>query len=995
MNRGRPRGDDEAVPPGDEDLALTETAAASPTALRQSNTELASQLGKFRIQSLLGAGGMGQVYEAFDPELERRVAVKVLLDTGSEEGRARLLREARAMAKLSHPNVITVFEVGTVGDKDYVAMELFPGGTLGDWLGREAPREREVLAAFVAAGRGLAAAHAQGLVHRDFKPGNVLRDARGRIVVTDFGLARTVGEGAPVVADDGGAGPPPSTIETRTGALMGTPAYMAPEQWTGERVTPATDQFAFCVALWEALAGKRPYGGATLDELRAGVLRGPRELDDSAIPRRLRPILRRGLALAPAERWPSMDALLDAIERTTRARRRLVGAIAAGGFAVAAVAVGFGVAHHGAAQRPGSDCDPSAIDPGAVGRLAASSPVAPQARAALAAWHHEREAACRAPRAVRSARLACLDGVLARIDDALQSGSALDPGALDVELVDPATCNRTPPPHLVEPIDRDLAAAFAALRQASGLGPAPTGLDTLAASGDPCVQTVALLAKVARYDPVIARARDMADASNAANRLRTLAGCNDDALRVAATLVSTDHTRPESMKKAEAAVASLPTAAFRAALDEAHAYQVLDTRSDDAIPLLERAGAYHAAHHELRAELRDLFASDHARLERGTPADLAAVIAAAGAHRAEAARAGLEPDLVHDAAVARWRLGEVAKADALMAHLTYAPPSAEYIDGQVSPIAVDGEVVDAAGHPVAGARVEASVVLIGDGETVASNVISYASITAATTDARGHFALPAARGVIAAVAGEARSPAARVAPHVTLRLAPTTRIEGTVALGGRPAGTMRVLVSGNGDDAPAQAVSAPVLPDGRFVVSGVLPGRVQVSAYSYAEMMPTAATAVVVPATGATGVALAIHDAPPLSVIARSAAEGVPDHVILFVFAGRHDVHGTMGEVFRQLGGPIQTLVPSVVDLAHVPDRLRGKVEADDLEADLSPRPSADLTICGAAMPRKLLNETQAARSRAMMQLDSGCAAAGPQDTSIVVELPAQHRLEQ
>ena len=168
--------------PRDDELAQTATAPGAPAAGAETVASGAGSaralaqttLGRFELEAVLGTGGMGVVHAAYDPELERRVAVKVLHGKNAE-ARARLLREARAMAKLSHANVITVFDVGTADGEDFVAMELIDGGTLGDWIERTKPRSRDVIAAFVAAGRGLAAAHAEGLVHRDFKPSNVLR----------------------------------------------------------------------------------------------------------------------------------------------------------------------------------------------------------------------------------------------------------------------------------------------------------------------------------------------------------------------------------------------------------------------------------------------------------------------------------------------------------------------------------------------------------------------------------------------------------------------------------------------------------------------------------------------------------------------------------------------------------------------------------------------------------------------------------------------------
>src|SRR5689334_2772752 len=184
---------------------------------------------------------MGVVYAAFDSELERRVALKVLPDAKrGQSARERLLREARAMARVTHPNVVRVYEVDSVGGHDFVAMELVEGNNLADWLRAEPRAPDDVIDKFVAAGRGLVAAHAAGVIHRDFKPHNVLCANDGRILVTDFGLAR----GVEPDASDGRPSEPPSRASpltgiTVTGSVLGTPAYMAPEQHAGEVVGPA------------------------------------------------------------------------------------------------------------------------------------------------------------------------------------------------------------------------------------------------------------------------------------------------------------------------------------------------------------------------------------------------------------------------------------------------------------------------------------------------------------------------------------------------------------------------------------------------------------------------------------------------------------------------------------------------------------------------------------------------------------------------------------
>jgi tetratricopeptide (TPR) repeat protein len=300
-----------------------------------------ARVGRYIVLHLVGTGAMGTVYAVYDPELNRRVALKLLRGEGRSgaprsELRSRLLREAQAMARLSHPNVVPVHDVGTAGDEVFISMDYIDGVNLRTWLTARRRGWEEILRVFVGAGRGLAAAHRAGLVHRDFKPDNVLLDKSGRVCVTDFGLARSVAEvGAGVPMAPGGSleESPLVASLTRTGTTVGTPAYMAPEQIRGEESTPSADQFSFCVGLYEALYGGRPFEGATVDALRAAAQEGRvREAPKgSRVPAWLRPILLRGLSGAPEQRFASLDALLAALERDPRARRRrAVFAVAAG-----------------------------------------------------------------------------------------------------------------------------------------------------------------------------------------------------------------------------------------------------------------------------------------------------------------------------------------------------------------------------------------------------------------------------------------------------------------------------------------------------------------------------------------------------------------------------------------------------------------------------------------------------------------------------------------
>ena len=258
-----------------------------------------TNLSRYVVLDPIGRGGMGVVYAAYDPELDRKVALKLLRSdlgsTASGLGRSQLLSEAQAMARLSHPNIITVFDVGTWNDEVFFAMEFVRGQTLRTEQGRQI-RPRRALDLYLAAGTGLAAAHQAGIVHRDFKPDNVLVGDDGRVRVTDFGLARTT-----------------EKVDAR---VAGTPAYMAPEQWRGASADERTDQYSFCVALYEALYGSRPIRPAG-ERAPSGPAGFPPPRTARVPPGVVR-VLARGLQPDPAQRWPSMDALVAALREARR-----------------------------------------------------------------------------------------------------------------------------------------------------------------------------------------------------------------------------------------------------------------------------------------------------------------------------------------------------------------------------------------------------------------------------------------------------------------------------------------------------------------------------------------------------------------------------------------------------------------------------------------------------------------------------------------------------
>ena len=288
-----------------------------------------ASLGRYIVLSCLGAGGMGVVYAAYDPELDRKVAIKLLRTdvggaggTDANQARLRLLREAQAMARLQHPQVIAIYDVGTIKEQVFIAMELIDGTTLTQWLKDQPRTKSQILDVFTLAGRGLAAAHAVGLVHRDFKPDNVLVGKDGQVRVTDFGLARSVDQSdeyAKIVPDmaEPTQSQPLSVQLTRTGALMGTPRYMAPEQYSGAKTDPRTDQFSFCVALYEAVYGVPPFAGDNIATLGYNVSHG-RVLSappEARVPTWMRQVLLRGLSVSPDDRYKNMDALLASLNR--------------------------------------------------------------------------------------------------------------------------------------------------------------------------------------------------------------------------------------------------------------------------------------------------------------------------------------------------------------------------------------------------------------------------------------------------------------------------------------------------------------------------------------------------------------------------------------------------------------------------------------------------------------------------------------------------------
>ena len=508
-------------------------AAARPRAV---DDWIGRTIGRYRVERQLGAGGMGVVWSALDPALDRKVALKVLPPLDAERRahlEVRLRREAQALARLDHPNVVAVYDVGVAAESVFIAMQLVEGTTLDRHLASAQPPPAAIIRLFLEACRGLAAAHAAGIVHRDVKPSNLLVDKAGRVYVGDFGLARGADD-----ADDapGGDHSLLSAEMTRAGAVMGTPLYMAPEQHAGAAATARSDQYSLCVSLWQALFGQHPFAAgrwehdAALAAMRADrIVEPPRQ---RGVPARVVRALRRGLRWDPAARWESIDELAAAI-----APRGYGGWIAAGAGAlgiVGAVALTLGLTTGGATPlstcRAGAnavrDTWPSQREPiraaivasGLPGASAAADQVASLLTRHADRWRATRLETCEATHAAgarspaaNAAALSCLDGNLEVTRDAVGLLLGGDRGAMlhavDVVagLPDPGACT-SPLTAGVAPPPADQLTEIGAARVA--LGRARTLVDS-----DRLVEAERLLVEVAAtatrlgYAPLLAEVR--------------------------------------------------------------------------------------------------------------------------------------------------------------------------------------------------------------------------------------------------------------------------------------------------------------------------------------------------------------------------------------------------------------------------------------------------------------------------------------------------------
>jgi tetratricopeptide (TPR) repeat protein len=414
--------------------------------------------GRYLIVDRVGAGGVGEVYAAYDPVLDRRIALKVLRSQGGETAtadthrHASLVREAKALASLSHPNVVTVHDVGQEDERTFIAMELVEGRDLAHWC-RERPDRpwRETLEMFVHAGRGLAAAHAKNILHRDFKPANVLVGQDGWVRVSDFGLARLVSPEDPQTLDTQELDR--ETLDTSVsvgGRMVGTPYYMAPEQIDGE-TTVRSDVYAFCLALHDALYGVRAFEAATLMELAVLKSKGPPQApsDTRGVPTSVKAAVERGLQPSPGDRWDSMSALLEVLEHAMRPGTRAAWPWLLGAGAIGAVA--FATSTEPDAACTGSDAALEAVwnearsEAVVQGVLASQSSLAKAAAERLVpsldahgdAWASAHISVCEATQrgeqsdSLLDMRMQCLQRQLLDFDAALDVFEAADPTVVE------------------------------------------------------------------------------------------------------------------------------------------------------------------------------------------------------------------------------------------------------------------------------------------------------------------------------------------------------------------------------------------------------------------------------------------------------------------------------------------------------------------------------------------------------------------------------------
>jgi serine/threonine protein kinase len=1033
-----------------------------------SGLEPGAELGKYRLDGCIGRGGMGEVWAAHDPDLDRKVALKVLRPSAasSDDGQVRLLREGRAMARLRHPNVITVYEATSANGRDLIAMELIDGKSLAGWLA-EHRAPAAIVSAMLAAGRGLAAAHRAGMVHRDFKPHNVLVDHDGRVVVTDFGLARAIdptggvdgsgGDGAAptrpgpaaaaaanatatapgrhpahperspaaggaeskdaaAAADVGSAetiAPEAAPVSrpakdatpatrsrsrqldsdraalhsplTRTGALLGTPAYMAPEQLAGGEADARTDQFAYCVTAWEALAGCRPFQGENLSELHAAVDAG-KPVGGEKLPARLRVILARGLAHDPLQRWPSMDALLTALDRAWRRPRRVaIGAIIAVGIAAIVITVIVqakrgGSAAIGACPSFAEDFAPAQTKEirELVRGLGQKGESGKRVVAYLdrwkASWRDVHTATCSRPKDPEfNARRSCLDSFRDNLVQMLQISRDVSPAVLGstdgiAVLPMPEVCFDHPRAVVpVAPTEPEIRAEIVRINAA--LLPYRVGRDrppeqTLAGI-DPLIEA----ARRTHHDPLIADAlmirgdavirtdpRAACAAHDEAAIVAERAGA--DAMRIDAMLGQLEcvqriperqHETDRLIERVRGLIARLGDTARGAHLDQMQAWITGSAGNwDEAIAL---AAASREAWAALDAPVngsRAAVVEAEYRLLRGTGDDL---------HRAEQIlRASLDavPEEA-DRPVERlrrtlgqvlWRRGRMEEAVTLLVEHALPPP-----DGTIDVIV---RVVDSEGKPASGAEILAAIDPIGDPVRLIRTEVRNTISVRADANGEAAFAAPAGSVIVARKNDELAAAETPARPgDVRLALRGAAIVEGAVtiptgAAPGDPRAARRTPPTGTITmrvGTRTWSLVAPVDDKGIWRLAA-LPGRAQVSVETASALDDAqAGQATIELRPGRQTVPLALPRPVSLRAIGRPAADA-----LIVAVPGTHAV-----KTWRAMTALIEASPTMTVGFPTRPEvTATGDVRIGDMVIDMAAPGAGPITVCalpGAGSP--------------------------------------------
>lgn len=783
---------------------ITEAGSGRPPTTTRLNVQAGDAIGRYTVERMVGEGGMGVVFAAIDVDLQRTVALKLLRRSSGEGSvtqahRQRLLREARAMARLEHPNVLTVYEVGAFEERDFICMPFVDGSSLAVWLRKRERPWREVMSVFLSAAGGLEAAHEAGLVHRDFKPANVLINKDGRVLVSDFGLAHLDVDDAslPVPPTDGRV---PDNVElTRTGALLGTPAYMAPEQHLGLAIDARTDQYSFCVAMYEGLFGVRPFIGDGLSDILDAKrsLRVSEPVGARSVPTAVRAAIIRGMAPDPAERFSSMSELTRALRNAVRdatptPRPRilvwlLLAALAAGACATVALWWAGSSKPHNMRSAPA---------------LAIAEPVPdePDIAAEVRALRERLRAAGSLSRDAQYEHARTRSAVI--VNDARSLGyrpvlaeALLEHGRLASHL------------GLAEDARRELDEALL-LAQESAHGHA---------------EARAFVA-LAEYER-----------SFSSDREHTLG----------------------TIRRARVAVTRAGDASVRAELKRIHAAVLVNGDSpEEGLALARRAIEMFRERGDVVGVARaQLVLADHLLRQREREAALTTSTEAWQAMRDALGERHIEVGLARERSMHMlWLLGRVDEARRVFDTLTWLwqePEVRALIQARSSKElgghrAVSGRVIDANGDPVAEARVVASRLLLSDSKYLTAAFPSKMLVQLGTfvdiTDEHGRFSFPSLTDSfvhLVAESSEQRSYPVRVDPGASddfeLVLHPVTQLRGRVALPDvEVPGLLQVMMMcKNQPNCQAQRYLTPIASDGMFEFSRLLPGTYAVRVMTY------------------------------------------------------------------------------------------------------------------------------------------------------------------